>query len=236
MTRRPLAMIIDYGMGNLFSIRHACQHAGIDVQISADRNDLEKVDAIILPGVGAFGDAMANLKSLGIIESLRECAASGKPIVGICLGMQLFMSESEEFGRHQGLDLLSGKVVRFANPAGKRGALKVPQVGWNRIYAPDSNATGSGNRIELADLWCATPLEGIKPGSYMYFVHSYYVISDDPSLMLSQSQYGNITFCSGIWKDNIFACQFHPERSGENGLKIYRNLAKFIQTHSQKKN
>jgi imidazole glycerol-phosphate synthase subunit HisH len=229
-----MVMIIDYGMGNLFSIRNACQHVGIDIKICADRDELKTADAVILPGVGAFGDAMSNLDSLDLIEPLREYAAAGRPMIGICLGMQLFMSESEEFGLHQGLNLLPGRVIRFADPLGKQGTLKVPQVGWNRICNPTSAITMNGiSKTDRNGAWQSTPLEGLQTGMYMYFVHSYYVKPDDPALTLSQSEYGKITFCSSILKDNIFACQFHPERSGENGLKIYLNLVSFIRTYSK---
>jgi glutamine amidotransferase len=171
-------------------------------------------DAVILPGVGAFGDAMESLKKLDIIETLRSCALAGKPFMGICLGMQLMMSESYEFGHHQGLGIFPGKVIRFENPIEGDTGLKVPHVGWNKIYSGSSTMA----------CWSNSLLNGLRDGAFMYFVHSFYVVPEDNALCLATTEYGGIRYCSAIGRGNIFACQFHPERSGREGLKIYQNL------------
>lgn len=209
------AAIVDYGLGNLFSVKHACEHVGLAASITSTAKDILGADLVILPGVGAFGDAMAGLQRKDLSGPLRDVAASGKPLVGICLGLQLMMSESHEFGIHKGLGLFEGSVVRFDDPRGPTGILKVPQVGWNRIYRSGGSA----------DSWAQTPLQKIADGEYLYFVHSYYAQPVDPAIGLTVTRYGHIEFFSGLRKNNVYAFQFHPERSGPRGLQIYRNLA-----------
>ena len=199
--------IIDYQLSNLFSVKHAFDYLKINSEITSDKSTLSRVDAAILPGVGAFGDAMDNLKKLDLIDPIKEFIRSGKPFMGVCLGMQLLFSESEEFGIHQGLNIVKGKVKKFSN-ADK--PIKVPQIGWNQILKADNN-------------WNNSPLESIKSGEFMYFVHSYYVVPKDPSVILSETIYEDIGYCSSILKDNVFAAQFHPEKSGQEGIKIYRD-------------
>jgi glutamine amidotransferase len=215
--------IVDFGMGNLFSVQQACEKAGMDARITSTPNDLDAADGIILPGVGAFEDAIGTLERLGLGKALRDNARLGKALMGICLGMQLLMDESEEFGRHKGLGLISGSVIRFRAPQESGQPLKVPQVQWNQVYrtAHDGNAS-------TAD-WSSTPFGGLADGVYMYFVHSYYVVPSNNVVCLGTSRYGQIQFCSSFLKNNIFACQFHPERSGPDGQKIYRNFAQFVQ-------
>lgn len=213
--------IIDFGMGNLFSIKNACEYIGLQANITSSQQEVLSADAVILPGIGAFGDAMEALRRLDLIHVLREIAYS-KPFIGICLGMQLLMSESCEFGYHQGLGIVKGSVVRFDNLTGPSGRkLKVPHVGWNRIYKPERNRRSA--------FWINTMLEGIEGNEFMYFVHSFYVKPEDPNTALSLSRYGDIEFCSSLRFQNIFACQFHPERSGPNGLRIYKNLFFYLQ-------
>lgn len=224
--------IVDYGLGNLFSVRQACAAVGLAPQVTSDRDEIVRAGAVILPGVGAYGDAMAALRRLDLVECIRDLAQSGKPLFGICLGMQLLMSESHEFGRHPGLDVIPGDVVRFAGPvdetAGVPRALKVPQVGWNSIVrAPESAAAGAAG---AADPWSGTPLAGLRDGEFVYFVHSYHVRPQASSVVVSTSRYGNIEFCSSLRVGNVFACQFHPERSGPAGLAIYRNFASLVST------
>lgn len=209
--------IVDYGMGNLFSVQRACEHVGLRAAITARADEVLRADAVILPGVGAFGDAMAELRRLGLVEVLQAAAASGKPLMGICLGMQLFMTESHEFGRHQGLGLIAGDVVRFDAPRHGSQVLKVPEVGWNRILMPGPNA------------WESSPLEGLRDGEYLYFVHSFYARPVEAGVVSATSRYGHLEFCSSLRRGNLFACQFHPERSGPQGLRIYRNLASQLQ-------
>lgn len=215
--------IVDYGMGNLFSVRQACEHAGLKVTITAARDEILNADVVILPGIGAFGDAMATLSRLDLVGVLRDVAASGKPLVGVCLGLQLLMTESFEFGRHKGLGIIEGQVVPFDNPMEGERKLKVPQVGWNSVHRVERKGQSEG------PAWENSPLAEIKDGEFMYFVHSYIVQPEDGNVVLSVSRYGQIEFCSSIHSQNIFACQFHPERSGSEGLKIYRNLASHIE-------
>lgn len=211
--------IVDYGLGNLYSVKHACAHVGLDAKITSSKRDILEADAVILPGVGAFGDAMQSLHRLDLVSVLRDMAASPKPLVGICLGLQLLMTESYEFGRHQGLGIIEGPVVRFHDPMEGPRKLKVPQIGWNCIYKAVRN-----DKAE-ADPWRSSLLAGLADGEYMYFVHSFIVQPRDSSIVLSTSRYGHVEFCSSVRYRNIFACQFHPERSGGEGLKVYQNLA-----------
>lgn len=210
---KPTIAIVDYGMGNLFSIKNACESVGLEAMITHRKEEIINAHGVILPGVGAFETAMQALKAADLIEVLRETADSGKPLIGICLGMQLLMSESFEFGRHPGLGLLEGSVVRLENRSGvAEKILKVPHVGWSRIYPPESRS------------WESSLLEGIDENAFMYFVHSYYVRPLNPDVFVSMTRYGLNKFCSSLAYKNIFACQFHPERSGARGLVMYRNL------------
>ena len=213
--RRPAA-IIDFGMGNLFSVRQACEHAGLQAVVTSDPEEVLAADAVILPGVGAFGDAMAALTRQGLVEVLQDLAGTGRPFLGICLGMQLLMTESEEFGRHAGLCIIPGGVTRLAESDGTGARVKVPQVGWNRIQRPGGVS------------WEHSVLEGIPEEAFMYFVHSFYVAPEDPGIVLSTTRYGSTAFCSSLRRGNLFACQFHPERSGPSGVRIYRNFARQV--------
>lgn len=225
----PCVAIVDYGLGNLFSIDRACTQAGLQTIITSSHKDIRKADAVILPGVGAFGDAMASLNNLDLASPLKDISASGKPFMGVCLGMQLLMSESSEFGHHEGLGLINGQVNFLGGVAETQGnaacPVKVPQVGWNRINQvnhPSESAYGRN--------WESTLLGGLTDGEYMYFVHSYHVVPQDSSIVVSTTQYGDLNFCSSLMLNNIWACQFHPERSGLAGLNIYKNLAAAIQS------
>ena len=219
--------IVDYGMGNLFSVKQACVRAGLQVVIASSPQELIAADAVILPGVGAFGDAMETLTRLDLVSSLRDIAASPKPLVGICLGMQLLMTESHEFGRHRGLGIIEGEVVSLEVGVEGPRVLKVPQVGWNRIYAMGSGRHSDGTEVSDTP-WESPLLNGLTDGEYMYFVHSFYPKPVDASAVVSTTRYGNIEFSSSIRLGGVFACQFHPERSGPAGLRIYQNLAELI--------
>jgi glutamine amidotransferase len=224
---KPTVAVIDYGLGNLFSIQKACEHVGITAIVTSDKALIKEADGLILPGVGAFGDAMLALNRLGLTEPIQTFARSQKPVVGICLGLQLLFSESDEFGTHQGLGIIEGKVRRLPNDQSPETPLKVPQVGWNRISASQSAVTpneGEG----CPEAWRDTLLDGIENGAFMYFVHSFYVIPLDDSQTLTQTIYGNTRFCSGIQKGHLYGFQFHPERSGPTGLQIYKNLFALI--------
>jgi len=211
---KPLIAIVDFGLGNLYSIKQACAFVGLNAVITSSKKDLLNSDAVILPGVGAFGEAMAALHRLDLVSVLKDIGFSDKPLVGICLGVQLLMTEGFEFGRHKGLGIIDGDVIRIDCPKEGSHVLKVPQIGWNRIYRPNDGTT-----------WDNTLLEGIPENTYMYFIHSFIVKPQDLGVILSISRYGHIEFCSSIKYRNVFACQFHPERSGTRGLEIYSCLA-----------
>ncbi len=200
--------IVDYGVGNLFSLRSSFSVIGIDTQVSGDPETIRSWDKIILPGVGAFGDAAAKLQALGLTELLKEQAANGTPILGICLGMQLLFEKSFEYGKHQGLGLINGSVEPIAPllPAG----YKVPHIGWNALRFP------SGKPV--------SPLfRHIHEGDYVYFVHSYSGRHCESSL-IADTEYG-AWLTAAVARDNVFGCQFHPEKSGEVGLNILKAFA-----------
>jgi glutamine amidotransferase len=219
----PRVAIVDYGMGNLFSVKHACEHVGIAASLTSTPQEILQADAVILPGVGAFGDAMETLRERDLIAPLRDVAASGKPFVGICLGMQLLMEESFEFGRYAGLGLIPGNVVRLDSSSSGGRPVKVPQVCWNRL-----TRVGRGD----SDSWAGTLLEGLPDGVFMYFVHSFVVVPNDSRVIISKTHYGPNEFCSALAVGNIFACQCHPERSGKSGLQVYHNLALWLQNRA----
>jgi len=214
--RHPLVSIIDYGMGNLFSVKKACEYANLRVIVTSNKDEFISSDAAILPGVGAFAQAMKNLEKLDLIKPIVDFIESGRPFIGICLGMQLLMSESEEFGRHKGLDIIRGSVLRFTSKNKDGQIIKIPQVGWNRISKPSFINTYA---------WNDSLLQGIQDGEFMYFVHSFYCKPDNEKISLSTTRYYDTEYCSSIIRKNIFATQFHPERSAVAGLKIYKNLA-----------
>lgn len=200
--------IIDYGMGNLRSVQKGFEKLGFTAKVTADPADLHDAERLVLPGVGAFKDCMDNLREGGFIEPIRRHVAGGRPFLGICLGLQLLFTESEEFGRHQGLGIIPGKVVRFPGDMHVAGEeLKVPHMGWNQIRLRQD----------------APLFRGIADGTSVYFVHSYYVIPDDPTVVAAVTDYG-IEFCSAIRRDNVMATQFHPEKSQQIGLRILRNF------------
>jgi len=207
--------IVDFGMGNLFSVRQACETVGLAPTITVDPDVVDRADGVILPGVGAYADAMRVLRDRGLADALCRTARSGRPLVGICLGMQLMMNVSEEFGRHEGLGLIPGTVRRLPSDDGGR-RVKVPQVGWNRVAA----ASGVS--------WEGTALRGLASGVYMYFTHSFFVEPADRAVALAETTYGGLTYCSALRFGNIHAVQFHPEKSGDEGLGIYRNIAGII--------
>jgi glutamine amidotransferase len=214
MTDNLRVAIVDYGMGNLFSVQQACEAVGLAPVITGDPADVESADGVILPGVGAFGDAMDVLRERGLADALRRVASRGTPLFGVCLGMQLLMNESEEFGRHEGLGLIDGVVKRLPSNRADR-VVKVPQVGWNRV-APETNT------------WDGTALADIEPGRYVYFIHSYYVEPEDPRVVIALTEYGGFTYCSALQQRNVHGLQFHPEKSGEDGITIYRNMSHIV--------
>jgi len=205
-------VIIDYQLGNLFSVKQACEYLGHQAEVSIDPEVLLKADYAIIPGVGAFADAMKNLNESGLAEGIHQYVKSGKPLMGICLGLQLFLTESEEFEQAKGLGLIPGAVRKFKAEKDKEGhMLKVPQIQWNTIKEVTPGA------------WSGTPLGNCKNDDQMYFVHSYYAQPENKQDVLSLTEYGSYTYCSSVLKDNVFATQFHPEKSSLYGLKIYQD-------------
>ena len=203
--------IIDYEMGNLRSVEKAFETLGHAVRVSGNPADLLATDKIVLPGVGAFRDCINNLRAGGFVEPLLQHVAAGKPLLGICVGMQMLFDESEEFGRHQGLGLVPGRVVRF--PAGMEQAgerLKVPHMGWNNLHIRRP----------------APIFKEIADGSFVYFVHSYYCMADNPADVAATCSYGDVEFCAAVWRDNLMATQFHPEKSQAIGLRIFDQFGK----------
>jgi len=205
-----LIAVIDYGMGNLRSVSKALELLGHEVEVTRDPAKIGGADRVILPGVGAFGAAMDNLRRFDLVGVIEDVAASGKPFLGICLGMQLFLKESEEQGVFEGLGLIPGRVVRFFQEPDRNdytASLKIPHMGWNSIH------------IEKP----APLLTDIPDGSMVYFVHSFYP-APEADVVAATTEHG-IRFCSVIWKDNLQATQFHPEKSGAVGLKMLANFA-----------
>lgn len=203
--------IIDYQLGNLFSVRQACVNLGYDPVVTGDPDVVRKADALILPGVGAFGAAMETLRQHGLDAAIHESVRAGKPFMGVCLGMQLLFSESTEFGAGQGLGLVPGQIIRLPGGPGT----KIPQIAWNNIEP-------------AAVAWADSPLADLAPGTYMYFVHSYYCAPADPAVALTETTFEGFRYCSALQHENLFATQFHPEKSGELGLGIYRRWLESI--------
>jgi imidazole glycerol-phosphate synthase subunit HisH len=195
-------VIIDYGMGNLRSVEKALEAVGGRPRISGDPDIVRRGDRLILPGVGAFGDAMVNLRRQNLDAAVREAVAAGKPLLGLCLGLQLLFTNSDEFGIHEGLNLIPGKVRRF-----EATGLRVPHVGWNQIEGAQPNPL----------------MMDIPEGSYFYFVHSYYVEPDRAGDILRWTSYGR-RFCSIACRDRVWGAQFHPEKSQDSGKKLLRNF------------
>ena len=200
--RREAIVIVDYGMGNLRSVQKAFERSGARAKVSSLVKDVERADKVVLPGVGAFTFAMRQLKALKLTQVLKEKIESGTPYLGLCLGLQLLFSRSEEGERVAGLGVIPGEVRRF------RGSFKIPHMGWNTVHLKKKN--------------CPV-FRSVKEGAYFYFVHSYFGVPEDRSWVCAVTDYGK-PFCSAVWKENIFATQFHPEKSQKNGLQVIRNF------------
>jgi len=223
-----MIVVIDYGMGNLHSVRKALEVAGARAKASSDPRDIEMAEKLVFPGVGSFGEAMKELKRRKLVEPIKSSIAKGKPFLGLCLGLQLLFEKSEEALGVKGLCVLRGEVKRFRqssivppSPMFRRAGirqseekLKIPHMGWNTI----ERMTNDERRMTRI-------LQGVPSGSYMYFVHSYYVKPRDKDVVLTTTDYG-INFVSGVCKGNVYALQFHPEKSQELGLRILRNFVK----------
>ena len=196
--------IIDYGMGNLRSVQKGFEKVGAQATITSDKGVIAAADKLVLPGVGAFGDAMLELRRRQLIAPIREAIAEGKHLLGICLGLQLLFEVGHEDGRHEGLGILRGEVVRFDLPR----AYKVPHMGWNQLEFRRR----------------APIFAGLDDGVHMYFVHSYYVVPSDADIIAAETDYG-VKFTSAVWRDRVYATQFHPEKSQADGLRILQNFA-----------
>jgi glutamine amidotransferase len=196
--------IIDYGMGNLRSVQKGFQKVGHQAVVTSDPAQVAAATKVVLPGVGAFEECIAELRRRDLVKPVREAIDAGKPFLGICLGLQMLFDVGYENGKHQGLGVLPGEVVRFDLPKG----YAVPHMGWNQLTIRRP----------------APILDGINEGTYVYFVHSYYVVPKDAQVIATETDYGK-PFCSMVWRDNVFATQFHPEKSQSEGLRILKNFA-----------
>ena len=204
-----MIVVVDYGMGNLRSVSKALEKVGLDVKVSSDPKDVREANAIVVPGVGAFGDAIHNLQRFGLLEEIIKSIEKGKPYLGICLGLQILFEYGYEFGEHEGLGVLKGKVIRFPEKEG----YKVPHMGWNQLWLKKTEGLFSD----------------IKEGEFFYFVHSFYVVPEESEVIASITDY-SVDFCSAIQKDNVWAVQFHPEKSQKAGLKLLENFKTFVQS------
>lgn len=202
--------IIDYGLCNLFSVEHACKHVGFETIITSNYDEIIAADAAILPGVGAFGEAIAQIREKNLDQTIYDFIKTKKPFMGVCLGLQLLFDESEEFGNFKGLGVIPGEVKKIPAEFGK-----IPQIGWNTIEIAKNNET------------CPL-IKNIRPGEFMYFIHSYYVKPKNENDVLTYTEYGGLKYCSSIARENVVACQFHPEKSGEEGIRIYKNFKDMI--------
>lgn len=204
--------IIDYGLSNLLSIYRAMQHVGAKTTVVSDPSEIANLDKVVLPGVGAFPDGMKLLKQRGMIEPLRRHAAQGKPFLGICLGMQMLLGTGFEMEETQGLNLIPGKVIPLPVIDSSGVASRIPHVGWEFIREP---RTG---------VWCNTPLAGNADHQPYYFVHSYFAMPDNPDHAWAEADFGSLSFAAAVRNGVIFGTQFHPEKSGEQGLELLRQF------------
>jgi len=211
--------IIDYGMGNLRSVEKAFARVGAEPRIISSADDIREAQALVLPGVGAFGQAMERLSSAGLADLVKSWTAADRPFLGICLGLQLLFTESEEFGPAAGLDVVPGRVVRFRGPAfestNEEPGLKVPHIGWNRLEVAKPHPV----------------VDGIPEDAMAYFVHSYYCVPDDPDWTAVATEHG-IRFTAAVGRGNVFASQFHPEKSGDIGLQMLTNFVALVEGRS----
>ncbi|MBE5868505.1 MAG: imidazole glycerol phosphate synthase subunit HisH [Lachnospiraceae bacterium] len=195
--------IIDYDAGNVKSVEKALQFLGVEAVVTRDPMVIREAEKVILPGVGSFGEAMEKLHNYGLVELIKEVVASGKPFLGICLGLQLLFESSEESPGVEGLGILKGKIVRIPDGEG----LKIPHIGWNSLTYPNPGRL----------------YQGIEENAYVYFVHSYYLQAKEPEIVVAQTEYG-VPIGASVEKGNVFACQFHPEKSSAVGMTILRNF------------
>lgn len=205
--------VIDYGVGNLLSVSRALEHCGACVTITSDAAAILTSTRVVLPGVGAFADGMNAIRSQGLDAVVRHVAAIGTPLLGICLGMQMLFDESEEFGAMAGLGLIPGRVVKIPALTTTDKPHKIPHIGWNELVLPAQR-----------DSWQSSLLSDVEPGEAVYFVHSFMAAPASPNFRLADCRYGGIPISAAVIRDNVMGCQFHPEKSGEVGLRILKNF------------
>jgi len=205
--------VIDYGIGNIFSVTRALEHCGATVALSGRAEDILAAPRLVLPGVGAFANGMQGLRERGLVEPIRQYAASGRPLLGICLGMQMLFARSLEFGEHEGLGLIPGTIAPIVAKGPDGVALKVPHIGWTALERPPGCAT-----------WAGTLLDGVREGENCYFVHSFTAVPERESSRLADASYGDCRISAAVREGNVYGCQFHPEKSGETGLRMVANF------------
>lgn len=210
-----IVTIVDYGLGNIFSVSRAVERVGASVHLTDRPAEILRAERLILPGVGAFAVGMEGLRERALVGPIRDYAASGRPLLGICLGMQMLVGASEEFGRHEGLGIVPGVVAAIGGSHADATALKVPHIGWNALARP---AARRG--------WDGTILEGVEQGSGAYFVHSFTVVPEREEDRLADAVYGDCRISAAIQRANVSGCQFHPEKSGPIGLRIVENFVR----------
>jgi glutamine amidotransferase len=208
--------LIDYGVGNLLSVARAFEHCGANVVLTGDPADIDRAERLVLPGVGAFADGMQGLRDRELVDPIRRYAESGRSLLGICLGMQMLATMSEEFGEHQGLNLIPGRVRAIPRMATDGSPLKTPHIGWSSLHRPKQTE------------WDNSLLADTTPGTSVYLVHSYAVAPDDHRHLLSDCVYGGHRIATTIRRGAVIGCQFHPEKSGPAGLRM---LAAFLRNH-----
>jgi glutamine amidotransferase len=209
---KPRVLVVDYGVGNLLSVCRAFEACGAAVELTGTPGRLAAAERLVVPGVGAFGDCMHELERRALVDPILDFIGSGRPLLGICVGMQMFMDIGEEFGEHQGLGLIRGRVRAIAPTAADGRRHKIPHIGWNALAKPEGMD------------WSGTILDGIEPGSTCYFVHSFTAEPEDDRYRLADSDYNGRRISAALRVGNVYGTQFHPEKSGERGLRMLRNF------------
>jgi len=206
-------VIVDYGSGNLQSIQKAFASRGVATLLTSRPEQVETARRLVIPGVGAFGDCVARVAERGLEEPIRRCIERGRPVLGVCVGMQMLFDRSEEFGVHQGLGLIRGTVTALSNADARGGRVKIPHIAWSELHAPE------GTR------WDGTILAGVENADCVYFVHSFHAVPERWESCLAETHYGDQRICAVARSGNLYGCQFHPEKSGEVGLRIIQAFA-----------
>ncbi|HBB52566.1 MAG TPA: imidazole glycerol phosphate synthase subunit HisH [Legionellales bacterium] len=210
---KPLISIVDYGLGNIFSVSRAFEHFGCQVNLVSHPDEINNVNALVLPGVGAFANGIEGLQKRNLVSAIKDFAYQGKPLLGICLGMQLLFTRSFEFGEHQGLNLIPGDIIPIDAIDANGKALKVPHIGWNRLIKPS-----------LETVWENTILQNTQANESVYFVHSFSAVPANDVNRLADCRYGDFNISAAVSHQNIYGCQFHPEKSGQVGLNIIKGF------------